>query len=80
MSERTSLGIVEMAILEALQTNRHLKCSKALARVEERIGLAPGYAWGMPKARSSSSSTSVGRPHLDSWRRDGWAATGLLRC
>lgn len=45
MSERTGLGIVETAILEALETNRHLKCSKALARVEERIGLAPGYAY-----------------------------------
>lgn len=45
MSERTGLGIVEVAILEALQTGRYLKSSRALARVEERIGLAPGYAY-----------------------------------
>jgi hypothetical protein len=45
MSERTGLGIVEIAILEALETSQYLKCSKALARVEERLGLAPGYAY-----------------------------------
>jgi DNA gyrase/topoisomerase IV, subunit A len=45
MSERTGLGTVEIAILEALETSRYLSCSKALARVEERIGLAPGYAY-----------------------------------
>lgn len=45
MGERTGLGVVEMAILEALETSQHLNCSKALARVEERTGLAPGYAY-----------------------------------
>ncbi len=45
MSERTGLGIVEIAILKALDTSRYLSCSKALARVEERIDLAPGYAY-----------------------------------
>jgi hypothetical protein len=45
MSARTGLGIVEIAILEAVETSRYVKCSKALARVEERIGLAPGYAY-----------------------------------
>jgi hypothetical protein len=45
MSERTGLGIVEIAILEALDTSQYLKCSTALARVEERIGLAPGYTY-----------------------------------
>ena len=45
MSERTGLGVVEIALLEALETRRFLRCDKALARVEERIGLAPGYAY-----------------------------------
>jgi hypothetical protein len=45
MSERTGLGVVEIALLEALETSRFLKCDKALASVEERIGLAPGYAY-----------------------------------
>jgi hypothetical protein len=45
MSERTGLGIVEIAILEAVETSRYVKCANALARVEERIGLAPGYAY-----------------------------------
>ena len=45
MSERTGLGMVDIAILEALDTSRYLSCAKALARVEERTGLAPGYAY-----------------------------------
>jgi hypothetical protein len=45
MSERTGLGVVEIALLEALETSRFLRCDKALAKVEERIGLAPGYAY-----------------------------------
>jgi hypothetical protein len=45
MSERSGLGVVETALLEALETTRFLRCDKALARVEERIGLAPGYAY-----------------------------------
>lgn len=45
MSERTGLGVVEIALLEALGTSRFLRCDKALAMVEERIGLAPGYAY-----------------------------------
>ncbi len=45
MSERTGLGVVEIALLEALETTAFLRCDKALARVEERIGLAPGYAY-----------------------------------
>jgi len=45
MSERTGLGVVEIAILEAVETTRFLRCSKALASVEERIGLAPGYGY-----------------------------------
>lgn len=47
MSERTGLGVVEVALLEALETGRFLKCDKALASVEERIGLAPGYAYAV---------------------------------
>jgi hypothetical protein len=45
VSERTGLGVVEITLLEALDTSRFLRCDKALARVEERIGLAPGYAY-----------------------------------
>jgi hypothetical protein len=45
MSERTGLGVVEIALLEALETSRFLRCDKALTSVEERIGLAPGYAY-----------------------------------
>jgi hypothetical protein len=45
MSERTGLGVVEIALLEAVETSRFLRCDKALAGVEERIGLAPGYAY-----------------------------------
>jgi hypothetical protein len=45
MSERTGLGVVEIALLEALETSQFLRSDKALDRVEERIGLAPGYAY-----------------------------------
>ena len=45
MGERTGLGVVEIALLEALETSQFLRCDKALASVEERIGLAPGYAY-----------------------------------
>ena len=45
MSERSGLGMVEIALLEALETTEFLRCDQALARVEERIGLAPGYAY-----------------------------------
>ena len=45
MSEHTGLGLVEVALLEALETSRYVISATALARVEERIGLAPGYAY-----------------------------------
>jgi DNA gyrase/topoisomerase IV, subunit A len=45
MSERTGLGVVEIELLEALETTQFLRSDKALTRVEERIGLAPGYAY-----------------------------------
>lgn len=45
MSERTGVGVVAVAILEALETSQFRVCAKALDRVEERIGLAPGYAY-----------------------------------
>lgn len=45
MSERTGLGVVEVAILEAFESSRFVRCDRALASVEERIGLAPGYAY-----------------------------------
>jgi hypothetical protein len=47
MSERTGLGVVEIALLEALETSRFLSSAKALARVEDSIGLAPGYAYAV---------------------------------
>jgi len=45
MSERSGLGVVEVAILEAVESSRFVRCDRALASVEERIGLAPGYAY-----------------------------------
>jgi hypothetical protein len=45
MSERTGLGVVEVAVLEALETKGFRRCDRAVAEVEERIGLAPGYAY-----------------------------------
>jgi DNA gyrase/topoisomerase IV, subunit A len=45
VSERTGLGVVEIAILEALETRGFRKCANALNTVEQRIGLAPGYAY-----------------------------------
>ena len=45
MSERTGLGVVEIAILEALHSGQVLRSATALARVEQQIGLAPGYAY-----------------------------------
>ena len=45
MTERTGLGVVEIELLEALETSEFVLSDKALARVEERIGLAPGYAY-----------------------------------
>jgi hypothetical protein len=61
MSGRTGLGIVEVAILEALETSRYLKCSEALARVEERIGLAPGYAYEVLVEVSTCIATSANK-------------------
>jgi hypothetical protein len=45
VSERTGLGMVQITLLEALETTEFLRCDEALASVEERIGLAPGYAY-----------------------------------
>ncbi|MGH3407479.1 MAG: DNA gyrase subunit A [Streptosporangiaceae bacterium] len=51
MGERSGLGLVEIAILEALDAagarpgRRHAKSARVLAAVDERIGLAPGYAY-----------------------------------
>jgi hypothetical protein len=45
MSERTGLGVVEIALLEALETSQFARSVTALARVEEHTGLAPGYAY-----------------------------------
>lgn len=45
MSERTGLGVVEIAILAALHSGQVLRSATALARVEQQTGLAPGYAY-----------------------------------
>jgi hypothetical protein len=50
MGERSGVGLVECAILEALESlgarpGRHRRSAKVLDAVQERIGLAPGYAY-----------------------------------
>jgi DNA gyrase/topoisomerase IV subunit A len=51
VGERSGLGLVEVTILEALDAagarpgRRHAKSARVLAAVDERIGLAPGYAY-----------------------------------
>ena len=50
MGDRSGVGLVECAILEALdslgtQPGRYRRSAKVLDVVEERIGLAPGYAY-----------------------------------
>jgi hypothetical protein len=50
LGDRSGVGLVECTILEALdslgaQPRRHRRSAKVLERVEERIGLAPGYAY-----------------------------------
>ena len=49
MGERSGAGLVECAILEALHSTdgrpRYRRSARVLAAVEDRIGLAPGYAY-----------------------------------
>lgn len=45
MSERTGLGLVELAVLEAVEVTGFRTSARAVAEVEEHIGLAPGYAY-----------------------------------
>src|SRR5260221_8640476 len=51
MGERSGLGLVEVAVLEALDAagatpdRRHRSSARVLGVVGERIGLAPGYAY-----------------------------------
>jgi DNA gyrase/topoisomerase IV subunit A len=45
MSDRTGLGLVELALLDALDPERYLKCARVLDIVEERIGLALDYGY-----------------------------------
>jgi hypothetical protein len=46
MGDRSGVGLVECAILEALDSlGAHARSAKVLDVVEERIGLAPGYAY-----------------------------------
>lgn len=51
MSDRTGSGLAELAILEALSAatggrpRAHVVCTKALAGIEQRIGLGPRYGY-----------------------------------
>src|ERR1700727_1742158 len=50
MGDRSGVGLVERTILEALDSlgarpGRHRRSAQVLDAVEERIGLAPGYAY-----------------------------------
>jgi hypothetical protein len=45
VTERTGLGVVEVAILESVATTAFVRCARALDKVEAHIGLAPGYAY-----------------------------------
>lgn len=51
MGERSGVGVVELALLEVLDSLRaradrpHVSNKRVLAEVEQRIGLAPGYAY-----------------------------------
>jgi hypothetical protein len=51
MGERSGVGLVELAILEALDARgagprgRHVKCLKVLLAMEDEIGLARGYGY-----------------------------------
>src|SRR5712691_7216980 len=71
MGERSGLGVVELAILEALDSRgarpgrRYAGNTRVLADVEERIGLAPGYAYEV--------LLDLGRP----WRLPVWLVDGL---
>ena len=51
MGDRTGCGLTELAILEALSAatggrpRAHVVCTKAVAAIEERIGLGPRYGY-----------------------------------
>jgi hypothetical protein len=51
MGQRSGVGLVELAILEALDARRArprgraVSCEKVLAALEDEIGLARGYAY-----------------------------------
>jgi hypothetical protein len=53
VGERTGVRLVDLAVLEALDAfearpdHRFLRCSRVLALIEERIGLAPEYGYGV---------------------------------
>jgi hypothetical protein len=51
VGDRTGCGLVELAILETLSAatggrpRAHVVCTKAVAAIEERIGLGPRYSY-----------------------------------
>jgi hypothetical protein len=51
VSDRTGSGLVELAVLETVsaatagRTRAHVVCRKAVAGIEERIGLGPRYGY-----------------------------------
>ena len=54
MGERTGIGLAGSAVLDALDSlgagpdRGFMRCSRALALIEERIGLAPEHGYGVP--------------------------------
>lgn len=53
MGERTGIGLVDFAVLDALDSlgarpdRGFMRCSRVLARIEGRIGLAPEHSYGV---------------------------------
>ncbi len=53
MGERTGIELVDLAVLDALDSlgvrpdRGFMRCSRVLALIEERIGLAPEYGYGV---------------------------------
>src|SRR5580693_8348289 len=59
MSERTGLGVVEIALLEALDTSRFLKCDKALWSVEARVAQAGRAALAAERGETAALPIAI---------------------
>jgi len=62
----------ETPVVDRCADNRHLKCSKALARVEERIGLV----WSVPMSSGMFSMTTSRSSLMLIW---GWSRSSVRR-